>query len=43
LFYFGPHPVKKRFQFYIQALHNYEKIKLKLSQKLLHNTYWTGK
>ena len=31
-FYFGSHPLKKRFQFYIQALHNYEKVKSKLFQ-----------
>jgi glycosyltransferase involved in cell wall biosynthesis len=31
-FYFGPHPVKQRFQFYLQALHNYEKVKSKLFQ-----------
>lgn len=36
LFYFiaypGPHPVKKRFQFFIQTLHNFEKAR----QKILH-------
>ena len=29
-FYSGPHPVKMRFQFFLQALHNYEKVKRKL-------------
>ena len=29
-FYFGSNPLKKRFQFYLQALHNYEKVKSKL-------------
>ena len=29
-FYFGSHSLKKRFQFYLQALHNYEKVKSKL-------------
>jgi GT2 family glycosyltransferase len=28
-FYLGPHPFQKRFQFFLQALHNYEKIKRK--------------
>lgn len=30
--YIGPHPLRKRFQFFLQALHNYEKVKLKLLQ-----------
>jgi glycosyltransferase involved in cell wall biosynthesis len=28
-FYLGPHPFQKRFQFFLQALHNYEKVKRK--------------
>ena len=30
--YSGPHPFKKRFQFFLQAIHNYEKVKRKLFQ-----------
>lgn len=31
LFYFGVHPLKMRFKFFLQALHNYEKVKWKRS------------
>ena len=30
-FYFGAHPLKMRFKFFLQALHNYEKVKWKRS------------
>ena len=33
-FYSGPHPVKMRFQFFLQALHNYHKVKLKVFTRL---------
>ena len=32
IFYLGPRPLQKRFQFFLQALHNYEKVKRKSLQ-----------